>query len=143
MQDIFLHVNQVGIQTLFGMCTDAQRMNKNPEDAICAMGLAYLRFAEDHTHQFDLMFSRQDQNTVVQQSPISLSSQISSLFDLVENELRQLNTTADDEGFYIVQPQLKSGTSQTHPIIPTGGVDFGVIVPGNIWILEGRLRGIN
>ena len=97
LQDIFLHVNQVGIQTLFGMCTDAQRMNKNPEDAICAMGLAYLRFAEDHTHQFDLMFSRQDQNTVVQQSPISLSSQISSLFDLVENELRQLNTTADDE----------------------------------------------
>ncbi len=53
------------------------------------------------------------------------------------------NTTADDEGFYSVQPQLKSGTSQTHPIIPTGGVDFGVIAPGNFWILEGRLRGIN
>ncbi len=47
------------------------------------------------------------------------------------------NTTADDEGFYIVQPQLKSGTSQTHPIIPTGGVDFGVIAPGNIGGREG------
>ena len=41
------------------------------------------------------------------------------------------NTTADDEGFYIVQPQHKSGTSQTHDLIPTGGVDFGVIAPGN------------
>ncbi|XP_064386845.1 uncharacterized protein LOC135335316 isoform X3 [Halichondria panicea] len=38
-------------------------------------------------------------------------------------------TTADDEGFYIVQPQLKPGTTQTHTITPTGGVDFGVIAP--------------
>ncbi len=42
------------------------------------------------------------------------------------------NTTADDEGIYIAQPQFKSGTSQTHMLIPTGGVDFGVIAPGNI-----------
>ncbi len=40
------------------------------------------------------------------------------------------NTTADDEGFYIVHPQFKPGTTQTHTIIPTGGVDFGVIAPG-------------
>ncbi len=40
------------------------------------------------------------------------------------------NTTADDEEFYIVQPQFKSGTSQTHVLTPTGGVDFGVIAPG-------------
>ncbi len=40
------------------------------------------------------------------------------------------NTTADDEGFYTVQPQFKSGTSQTHTIAPIGGVDFGVIAPG-------------
>ncbi len=46
------------------------------------------------------------------------------------------NTTADDEGFYIVQPQFKSGTSQTHNIIPTGGVDFGVIAPGMPLILS-------
>ena len=40
------------------------------------------------------------------------------------------NTTAEDEGFYFVQPQFKSGTMQTHTIIPTGGIDFGVIAPG-------------
>ena len=44
------------------------------------------------------------------------------------------NTTADDEGFYIVQPQLKSGTTQTHFLTPTGGVDFGVIAPGTAMI---------
>ena len=44
------------------------------------------------------------------------------------------NTTADDEGFYIVQLQLKSGTSQTHMLIPTGSVDFGVIAPGKFYI---------
>ena len=41
------------------------------------------------------------------------------------------NTTVEDEGFYIVQPQLKFGTSQSHLLTPTGGgVDFGVIPPG-------------
>ena len=44
------------------------------------------------------------------------------------------NTTADDEGFYIVQPQYKSGTTQTHIITPIAGVDFGVIAPGNFYI---------
>ncbi len=44
------------------------------------------------------------------------------------------NTTADDEGFYIVQPQYKSGTSQTHDLIPIGGIDFGVIAPGTAMI---------
>ena len=40
------------------------------------------------------------------------------------------NTTADDEGFYIVQLQSKPGNSQTQVLPPTGGVDFGVIAPG-------------
>ncbi len=38
--------------------------------------------------------------------------------------------TAGDEGIYIVQPQFKPGTSQTHIITPSGGIDFGVIAPG-------------
>ncbi len=42
------------------------------------------------------------------------------------------NTTVDDEGFYIVFPQLKSGTSSTHTIIPTGGLEFAVTPPGKL-----------
>ena len=44
------------------------------------------------------------------------------------------NTTAGDEGFYIVHPQYNPGTTQTHIITPTVGVDFGVIAPGNFCI---------
>ena len=113
LQDIFLHVNQVGVKTLFGMCTDAQRTGNSPDEAICAMGLAYLRFAEDHTHQFDLMFSRQAQDTDEQQSPTALSSQISSLFELVEDELRQLNTSANDEQIKLGARALWSGVHGT------------------------------
>ena len=40
------------------------------------------------------------------------------------------NTTADDEGIYSIQPQFKSGTTQSHALTPSGGVDFGVIAPG-------------
>ncbi len=41
------------------------------------------------------------------------------------------NTTADDLGVYIITPQLKSGTLQTHIGVPTGGVEFAVTTPGN------------
>ncbi len=44
------------------------------------------------------------------------------------------NTTADDLGVYIVNPQLKSGSSQTHTIVPTGGVEFAVTAPGNLFL---------
>ncbi len=44
------------------------------------------------------------------------------------------NTTADDLGVYIVSPQLKTGTSQTHTLIPFG-VEFAVTTPGNLFLL--------
>ena len=42
------------------------------------------------------------------------------------------NTTVDDEGIYIVTPQLKSGTSGLYTLIPSGGVDFSVTPPGRL-----------
>ncbi len=56
------------------------------------------------------------------------------------------NTTADDEGFYSVQPQFKFGTSQTHALTPSGGVDFGVIVPGKyilLYLSSNHIKGIH
>ena len=44
------------------------------------------------------------------------------------------NTTASDEGLYIVHPQFRPGTTQTHTLIPTCCVQFGVIAPGNFCI---------
>ncbi len=46
------------------------------------------------------------------------------------------NTTADDEGIYIVRPQFKPGTQQSHISTPIEGVDFGVIAPGIALILS-------
>ena len=40
------------------------------------------------------------------------------------------NTTAEDEGLYVVAPQFKTGTESTHALTPPGGVDFAVIPPG-------------
>lgn len=113
LQDIFLHVNQIGVQTLLSLCIKAQRTSKSPEDAISSMGLAYLKFAEDHTHQFDLMFSRHAQDAAAQQSPIALSNQINSLFELVEQELRKLNTTTDDDQVKLGARALWSGVHGT------------------------------
>lgn len=110
LQDIFLHVNQEGVQALFAMCLDAQSSCEKPADAICAMGQAYLKFAETHTHQFDLMFSRQ---ATEQTSPANLSNQINSLFELVEQQLRQLNPDADENQVRLSARALWSGVHGT------------------------------
>ncbi len=52
------------------------------------------------------------------------------------------NTTADDEGLYIVHPQFKSGTTQTHTLIPVG-IDFGVIAPGKYILSSNLIKGIH
>ncbi len=44
------------------------------------------------------------------------------------------NTTADDLGVYIIQPQLKRGSSQTYTIIPSV-VEFAVTAPGNFVLI--------
>ena len=113
LQDIFLHVNAEGVQTLFSLCIDAQRKNGNPDEAIQAMGLAYLKFAEGHTHQFDLMFSRQTQATTAGHSSPGLTGRISSLFELVEEELRKLNAKATDEQVKLGARALWSGVHGT------------------------------
>ena len=44
----------------------------------------------------------------------------------------QDNTTIEDEGIYIVTPQFKSGTASLYTLIPSGGVDFAVTLPGKL-----------
>lgn len=113
LQDIFLHVNEEGVQTLSSLCIEAQRKSKSPEEAIQSMGLAYLKFAEKHTHQFDLMFSRQTQGPDAKRTSPALSGRISSLFELVEEELRKLNDSASDEQVKLGARALWSGVHGT------------------------------
>ena len=42
------------------------------------------------------------------------------------------NTTVDDKGRYIIFPQFKSGTASLYTVIPSGGVDFAVTLPGRL-----------
>lgn len=111
LQDIFLHVNQVGLRTLYQLCKNAQLESDTPADAIKAMGLTYLRFAEEHTHQFDLMFARHIQHPEV--TPVELSNQIQVLFELIEGQLRLLNRTASET---LLQQTARSLWSGVHGI---------------------------
>ncbi len=45
------------------------------------------------------------------------------------------NTTADDEGYYGVNPQVGSNKVQTHTYRPTGGLRFEVTAPSKIYFL--------
>ncbi|NND92073.1 MAG: TetR/AcrR family transcriptional regulator [Granulosicoccus sp.] len=111
LQDIFLHVNEIGLRTLHALCAEAVSENATPEEAIKAMGLAYLRFAGTHTHQFDLMFTRSIQQP--EMPPPGLDNQIRTLFELVEFQLRRLNASATDEEVHLGARALWSGVHGT------------------------------
>ena len=42
------------------------------------------------------------------------------------------NATVEDEGIYTVTPQYKSETAGLYTLIPSGGVDFAVTLPGRL-----------
>ncbi len=111
LQDIFLHVNQIGLRTLQSLCAEALKKNDSTEAAIKAMGLAYLTFAAQHTHQFDLMFTRHIQHP--DSKPPGLSDQIRMLFELVEDQLRILNPSASDLQVKLAARALWSGVHGT------------------------------
>ncbi|ASJ74804.1 TetR/AcrR family transcriptional regulator [Granulosicoccus antarcticus] len=111
LQDIFQHVNQVGLHTLYKLCEASQKNTEGPEDAIKAMGMAYLQFAAQHTHQFDLMFARSLRDAPA--SPSSLSNQIQVLFQLVEAQLRTLKPGATEAQLQLGARALWSGVHGT------------------------------
>ncbi len=75
--------------------------------------------------EYEVLFWRKGSTSTFIPGQI-IPQEFSNYFELFVRD----NTTANDKGFYIVQPQFKSGTTQTHTITPIGGVDFGVIAPG-------------
>ncbi len=107
LQDIFLHVNQIGLQTLYEKCDHAIKLSPSPDAAIKHMGLAYLTFAAEHTHQFDLMFARAETRPEV--TAPNLTHQIHALFDLVETQLQQLVPAATDTQLTVAARALWSG----------------------------------
>ena len=111
LQEIYLHVNAAGLESLHKLCIAAQGSACNPTDAIRAMGHAYLGFAEEHTHQFDLMFRPMALDGV--SVPLVLSTRIRSLFGLVETELRQLNPQETAEAVSVGARVLWSGVHGT------------------------------
>lgn len=95
LQDIFLHVNTIGVNALYDRCARAQRNSSSPEEAIRSMGRTYLEFAREHTHQFDLMFTRSIQHP--ETPPPGLGDQIRTLFELLCTQLQQLRPSASDK----------------------------------------------
>lgn len=111
LQDIFLHVNQLGLHTLYANCEKAIEGSDDPCNAIKAMGLAYLQFAAEHTHQFDLMFARTELPS--EPATSSLQHQIHTLFELVETQLHLLAPCATDTELALAARALWSGVHGT------------------------------
>jgi len=107
LQSIFLHVNVISLDNLYAKCLRAQKKAKDPESAITAMGLAYLKFAETDTHQFQCLFQAMPATDVT--GPVELSVRIRSLFELVEQELKVLNPDASDSDIELGARTLWSG----------------------------------
>jgi AcrR family transcriptional regulator len=111
LQDIFLHVNSISIESLYQECLLASESTDEPVASMHAMGLAYLRYAEEHTHKFDLLFRRMMPITV--EVPTALRSRINALFHLIECELRTLAPARSDHAVRIAARAVWSGVHGT------------------------------
>lgn len=107
LQDIFLHVTEIGLKELFSLCNDALENEDDPYSAIIGLGNAYLRFATEHTHQFDLMFTRAAPPAAP--TPDTITTRISSMFELIEVQLIQLNPGASKSSVKLGARALWSG----------------------------------
>lgn len=111
LQDIFLHVNELGLSTLFEQCAKAMSTQAEPFAAIRSMGIAYLEFATKNTHQFDLMFARADSPS--EEAPAAIQTRIRSMFDLIEEQLKILNPDATTAQIKLGARALWSGVHGT------------------------------
>lgn len=111
LQDIFLHVNELGLRTLFEQCARAMSAQAEPIAAIRSMGIAYLEFATTNTHQFDLMFARADSPS--EEAPDAIQTRIRSMFDLIEEQLKVLNPNATNAQIKLGARALWSGVHGT------------------------------
>ena len=111
LQEIFLHVNAVSLGALHDLCADACREADGPEASMLAMSLAYLAFAEDNTHQFDLLFRRIERRET--DLPEALSQRIRPLLVLIERQLVTLAPSADKDRVQVGARVLWSGVHGT------------------------------
>lgn len=107
LQDIFLHVTDIGLKELFKLCDEAIENQKDPYSAINGLANAYLKFATEHTHQFDLMFARS--TPPAESTPASLRNRIGSMFELIEIQLSKLNPNATSANVKLGARALWSG----------------------------------
>lgn len=107
LQDIFLHVNAMTLDTLYQRCRDASQASDSPAQALQSMASAYLGFADAEVNRFDLLFTRwPDRDTP---PPDVLAQRIRSLFALVEQCLGELAPGSDAETRHLAARALWSG----------------------------------
>ena len=111
LREIFLHVNAASLETLYADCVAARDGTEEPEEALQAVGLAYLEFAERHRNQFDLLFQRHELADLT--VPESLTARIRALFDLAERELATLAPSVDEATVRLGARALWSGVHGT------------------------------
>ena len=106
-QDIFLHVNLVTLEALQSQCESSGTDQHKPIERLQSLGCAYWSFAREHTHQFNLLFTRQTGENVT--TPPAIPTRVQTLFGLVENALVELKPSSDAESVALAARALWSG----------------------------------
>lgn len=106
LDDIFLHVNARSLALLRARLAEAVAREPTPQRAIRAMGLAYLDFARDQPHRFQLMFTPRLPSGAT--LPHYLQAEIEQLFALLARQLQGI-AEADAETLEVGVRALWSG----------------------------------
>jgi len=105
--DIFLHVNVRTLDTLHQECAKSCSAETNPSQRLHSLAHTYWAFACQHTHQFDLLFTRQDSTDLA--PPAVLPIRVQALFALVEDALLELRPDSEKTSLTLSARALWSG----------------------------------
>jgi len=95
LDDIFLQVNERSLADLQKSCKRAGQTKKYPQEAILAIGHAYMEFALTRNNRFDLMFSQGKSASVP--PPKHFTEKTQSLFCLIKDQLQKIKPDASDQ----------------------------------------------
>ncbi len=93
LDEIFVYVNALTLKDLRLRCGSAVAGAGDANEALLALGAAYLAYAQEHPNRFELLFRRHlDENEAV---PGFVQQNVDQLMALVEAQLRRLEPGAD------------------------------------------------
>ena len=116
--DLLSLINERTADAIYAFLRDSCEPQRGPRARLCAMGTAYIEFAQRHPHRWRLLFEHQLPAKMLPRPSVDV--RLKRLFDLVEENLRELLPGARPERLHAAATALWSSVHGVCSLAVTG-----------------------